>query len=324
VTGAVERILPDFVVVGAPKCGTTSLDRYLSQHPDVFMARKEQHYWGSDLEFRWPRITTEAYSASLATDAPARVRGEASVWYLYSKLAAAEIHAANPDAKIIAILRNPPDMISSLHNQHFNAGGEDIPDFADALAAEADRREGRRLPRGNGYPWSLQYREVARYADQVERYLDLFGRDQVLVVLYDDFAADPSGTFRTVCRFLGVDESFAPTLDVHNASKRLRSRALMFALELPSPAVRWAGRILIPHRRLRRRVLDRLVPAVRRVNVEPVRRPPLDPALRASLVEDFRPDIERLSTLIGRNLDHWLDPDPRSSRAPSSTASASA
>ena len=104
-----------------------------------------------------------------------QLTGEASTWYLFSKDAAANIKASNPETKVIAMLREPVAMLTSLHLRRMYGGSEDIKDFAEALAAEADRREGRRLsPRARNVK-ALQYREVGRYAEQIERYLDAFG-----------------------------------------------------------------------------------------------------------------------------------------------------
>ena len=169
--------LPNFFIVGAPQCGTTALHAYLAQHPDVFMSDpKEPHYFGSDLDFRYRRRPNEEQDRSYFTNAGDRSRiGEASVWYLYSECAADEIWEAVPDARIIVMLRDPVEMIPSLHSQFVYNGHEDLP-LSEALEAEEDRAAGRRIPPEANFPRGLLYRRVATYAPQLARYLDRFGQ----------------------------------------------------------------------------------------------------------------------------------------------------
>lgn len=301
-----SRPTPDVVIVGAPKCGTTALNAYLAAHPAVFMAAKEQHFFGTDLTFWQQHPTLEEYLGSFAKGGRAHKRGEASVWYLYSQRAAQEIHAHNPQTQIIAMVRNPADMLYSLHSQYLRGGGEDIVDFGEALAAESDRKQGRRIPHGNMSPWWFYYSEIPRYREQLERYLATFDRDQIHLILYDDLVADPRGTYRRVLEFLGVDASFVPELAIHNANLRIRNAALHKAVYSPSRGVRWAGRTLLPSQSLRQQLRRGLFSAVERVNMTVAERETLDPALRARLTREFKPEIEWLAEQLGRNLGHWL------------------
>ena len=130
---------PDVFIVGAPKCGTSAMDQYLAAHPEIYMAKKEMHAFGSDLRFgpQFYRRDQEAYLAEFATRNGERRAGEASVWYLFSTQAAAEIHAFNPEARIIIMLREPAEMLYSLYYQFRFDGNEHLPTFEEALAAEA-------------------------------------------------------------------------------------------------------------------------------------------------------------------------------------------
>ena len=137
------RKKPNFFIVGAPKCGTTSMNAYLKQHPDIFVPeRKELHYFGSDLAFQRDSFLEEAYSKHFENWEDQKVGGEASAWYLYSERAAEEIHQFNSDAKIIIMLRNPADMVHAHHSQAMYVGGESITNFDEALDAEEGRRNG--------------------------------------------------------------------------------------------------------------------------------------------------------------------------------------
>src|SRR5260370_5319469 len=200
------KVKPDFFIVGAPKCGTSAMVQYLAARPDIFMARKETHVFGQDLRFgpRFYRRDHEAYLAEFdAWDGEDRV-GEASVWYLFSTSAAAEIKAFNPEASIIIMLREPAEMLHSLYRQFLYGGNEHLSSFAEALAAEDDRQAGRRISRQTYLAQALAYRQIARYTEQVRRYFDVFGRERVHIIVYDDFAADPAAAYRDTLEFLDL------------------------------------------------------------------------------------------------------------------------
>lgn len=161
--------------------------------------------------------------------------GEASVWYLYSKKAAQEIKAFNPDADIIIMLRNPVDMMYSLHSHKLFTGSEDIEDFEEALKAEEDRKRGLRLPdTKRDLLEGCFYKEVASYYEQVKRYLDIFGEDKVHIIIYEDFKNDTAEVYKKVLRFLGVCEDFLPDFRIVNPNKIVKSNLLRdFLLEPP-------------------------------------------------------------------------------------------
>jgi len=289
---------PDFFIVGAPKCGTTAMYDYLRQHPDIFMAQKELHYFDTD----FPRLRTERMSLDdyLAYFREARDEarvGEASVRYLYSRAAAAEIVAFAPAAQAIVMLREPVEMMYSMHAQQLFAGTEEIADFAAALDAEEDRRAGRRIPPGTNVAEVLQYRDVARYAGQLERCFATFGRDRVHVIIYDDFKADALAAYRGTLEFLGVDQAFVPEIRVVNPSKTARSATLQRLLASPPARFRSAVRAVMP-RPMRKRVWRRAM----QLNARAEARRPLDPALRARLRREFAPEVRRLAEVLGRDL----------------------
>jgi hypothetical protein len=293
---------PDFFIVGAPKCGTTALIEYLKQHPDVFVPeRKELDYFGSDLVFKDYSLSEERY-LSWFTGANGQKRaGEGSVWYLRSTRAAAEIKAFSPTARIIIMLRNPVDVMHALHSQRVYNGNEDIEDFAAALEAEEDRRRGLRLPQRATDDFGCFYRETVRYARQIERYFDVFGRDRVRVILYDDFARETARVYRETCRFLEIDENFQPSLHVVNARKRVRSGAVREFLRRPPAPARFFLRAL----GLRPDRNGGYKGWLRRVNSTAHSLRPLDPELRKTLQGEFQPDVSQLSNLLGRDLTHW-------------------
>lgn len=293
---------PDFFIVGAPKCGTTAMYAYLRQHPDLYLpAKKELFYFGSDLQIRRPRRTLNEYLAYFSEAGPRQVIGTAHVWALFSTSAASEIRAFNPAAKIIIMLRRPTDMIFALHSESLYNGNEDLESFEAALDAEIDRRAGRRIPRGAHLPEGLLYRRVADYPDQVARYLQVFGRGAVHVVLFDDFVADTAATYRSTLEFLGVDPGFQPSFPVVNANKRARIRVVREFLAQPPSVLRHLIRRVVPAA-IRRYLYAWVVERNRRSEA----RRPMDAHVRARLDQEFAPSIRRLEALIKRDLSGWL------------------
>jgi hypothetical protein len=289
---------PNFFIVGAPRCGTTAMYEYLRQHPDVFMPyRKEPVYFGSDLAKRNPPMTEAEYLSLFRAGAGRARLGEATVWYLYSRTAAEEIKAFATDPRIIIMLRNPVDMMYSLHSQLLFSSNEDLADFGEAIAAEEDRRHGRRMPPRARRPEGLQYRALGRYASHVRRYLDTFGPDAVHVIIYDDFSGDTPGSYGRTLEFLGIDPSFQPDFSVVNRSKEVRSGWLRDLIYAPW-FVNATARLPRPINRRIRRTLKRL-------NFKEQPRPALDPALRARLTAELAPAVTELGELLGRDLSHW-------------------
>jgi hypothetical protein len=297
---------PNFFIVGAPKCGTTALYEYLKQHPEVFMPgeAKEPTFFGSDFKSEF-FIRDKIEYLSLFSEARHEKRvGEASVWYLYSKLAAKEIKAFDPSAKIIIMLRDPVETLHSLHAQLLYNGYEDLEDFADALDAEVDRQRGLRLPRRPQLVEALFYREVVKYAAQVQRYFDLFEQAQIKVIIYDDLKQDVAQVYRETCSFLDVDPNVSVPLGVFNSHKRVRSRRLRdFTRQPPPVAPGWAKK-LVPLR-MRKKLMWSVVKVALRFNTKYEQRAPMPDELRSRLQAEFAPEVERLSKLLRRDLSHW-------------------
>ena len=219
-------IKPNFFIVGAAKCGTTSMYEHLRAHPQVFMptgsipgnsvrTAKEPHYFGRDLNIvdGWAVRDLDTYLSLFASANGAKRVGEGSVWSILSSTAAEEIKAFDPQAKIIIMLRDPVDMMYSIHGQLIRGGVEDLLDFELALDAEDDRRQGRRVPHNANFPMGLWYRFRATLSPQVQLYFDVFGRDAVRVILFDDFIRDTAKVYRQTLEFLDIAPDFQPVFD---------------------------------------------------------------------------------------------------------------
>ncbi len=297
---------PDFLIVGAPKCGTTAMDYYLSQHPEIFVApRKETHFFATDLlPADDPARDPERYAALFADMGDEKIAGESSVFYMLSHEAAANIRACNPKARIIIHLRNPVDVLASHHSQIVYEGIEPIEDFEAALDAEDGRRANLPAPtRITRMPQVLLYSDIVRFTDQVGRFLDQFGREQVHINIFDDLKADVAGVYRRTLEFLEVDPDFQAEFPVINANKVVRSPALRRFLKDTPDWVSAASR-LFTSRQTRVRLRQKL----KKLNTQPVSRPPMAPELRLRLCRQLAPEVEALSALIDRDLTSWTRP----------------
>ena len=301
--------MPNFLVIGAGNAGTTSLYHYLKQHPEVYMSPvKEPKFFALEGElpdYRGPGdmlvltrspadravIDLDGYEALFRGVRGEKAVGEASPVYLCDARAPGRIKHYVPDARLVAILRDPAERAYSAYMHQVRDGRETLS-FAEALDAEERRT------RANWSP-GWRYTSEGFYHRNLARYHELFGRERVRVYLYEDLKEDPAGLMRGIFRFLGVDDSFAPdTSRRHNPSGVPKSRALQALLKRPNP-LSATLKPLLP-KGLRRRLTEGL----QERNLS--KAPPLDPEVRRRLVETYREDVLRLQDLIGRDLSGWL------------------
>ena len=194
---------PSFFIVGAPKCGTSALASYLRAHPAVFMSwPKEPLFFCKDFDGVRTVDTLAEYERLFESRPPeATAVGEASAMYLYSEIALTEIKKFNPDARIVAMIRNPVELVQSFHSQMLFALSEDESDFETAWRLQAKRRDGQRIPARCAAPEFLQYRDVAMLGTQITRLYELFPRDQILVLRNEDLARIAAASIRKSSRF---------------------------------------------------------------------------------------------------------------------------
>lgn len=301
--------LPNFIVIGAAKSGTTSLADYLKQHPDVYFSDyKEPNYFalvGESLNHPGPVSTQvqrylfyrksltdyDAYVASYAGVTDEKAIGDASVRYLYYPRAAQRIREKIPDVRLVAILREPVSRLYSHYCMNIQYQIEPL-EILPALDAEAERKAA-------GWGWDWHYAGVSQYSGQIKRYFELFDREQIKVFLYDDFVADPLGVYQAICRHIRVDDSFVPDMSKRG---KVGSRPKNLALD------RW---LHWPNRS--RSLLQRCVPYkycgrffsyLDRLNSQPIAK--LDERLRKQIAPRFKDDIDELEALLGRKIP-WGD-----------------
>ncbi len=303
--------MPDFFIVGHPKCGTTALYEMLRVHPQIFMPdRKEPRFFASDLPSPYqprpsgePGETYDDYLALFAAARTDQLVGEASTAYIWSHTAAGQIAQARPDARIVVVLREPAGFLRSLHLQLLQHRSEEEPSLRKAIALESERRQGRKLTKVNEHwPQVLMYTDRVRYVEQLRRYHAVFAREQVLVLIYDDLRADNQETVRRVQRFLGVGDSVsAPELEANPTVRRRvgLDHALSTAVAGRGRTARTARSAvkLVTPRRLRMRALS----TVRSRLLFTSPRAP-DEALMLELRRRFAPEVRALSEYLERDL----------------------
>ncbi|MCA9915362.1 MAG: sulfotransferase domain-containing protein [Anaerolineae bacterium] len=304
------QVRPNFFIIGAPKCGTTAMYQYLNVHPEIYMPTdaKEPHYFAP--EYQMPKMQVyrdEAAYLNLFADATTETHiGEASICYLRADAAAQRIQVFAPDAKLIIMLRNPVEMVYSLYYQGLYAGTETLTTFEAALAAEEPRRNGQQIP-PRTVPALLQYRSFGYYAAQIQHYLEYFSREQMHIILFDDFKRDTAGAYRDTLRFLGVDETFQPNFEKVNANKIPRMSAINRLTNQPPTWYATTRNIL--RRTIPQSVRDQFNATLHSINTREVNRPPMQPQTKRQLQDDFREDIDALGDLLGRDLSHWYNQD---------------
>jgi hypothetical protein len=305
-----QRRVPDFFIVGQPKSGTTALYSMLRRHPQIYLPdTKEPGYLAEELHVRKPprpskNVDTFSDYVSLFEDAaPDQRVGEATPFYLWSRTAAARIAELQPRARIIATLREPASLLHSLHLLLVRIHVEPEADLRSAIELEPLRREGRAVPARTYWPHLLRYSEQVRYVEQLRRYHAAFPREQVLVLIYDDFRADNEGTVRDVLRFLEVDDDSAVVSVNANPTVRVRSQRLHNLVQAVTvghgPAGQGAKAVVktLTTRRFRRRAL--VATKNRVIYGDPL---PPDNEFMQELRRRFRGEVEALSEYLGRDL----------------------
>lgn len=315
-------------IVGAPRSGTTSLAGFLQEHPDVCFSRVKEPHFFSQLDLsgmsadELGHVLANQYLARYFPHREAgRMLAEGSVSYLYAPHQMGPILRAWPDAKFIIAVRDPLEMLPSLHLRLLYTGDETVTDFERAWALMPERRQGRSVPRSCIEPRLLQYQEAGRLGAHVEAFFRAVGRERCFVVVFDDLAADPAAVYDRLLAFLELPphprEDFAP----RRAARGYKLAWLQRLLKRPPKVTRQV--LAGDHFRQRVRSLEgpRTDPAAVRAilagrkallrwNHAPAAAAALSPQMRMQIRAALADEVERLSDLLGRDLGHWLDGAP--------------
>ncbi len=320
-------------IVGAPRCGTTTLAAFLQQHPDVcFSAVKEPHFFSRDHfdgldEEQLCRLVDDEYLERFFDHCTGqeKLRAEGSVTYLYTPEKMAPILKLWPAARFVIALRDPLAMLPSLHARLLVTGDETIRHFPAAWAKIEDRARGKAIPKSTMDPRWLRYDEAGKLGQHVERFLAAVGRERCHIVLFDELAEDPKSAYRRLCEFLDLEPWLGTSFEPQRVNKTIRIGWLQRLLKRPPKAVRTVlagekyrtrektlgaseGRIHAAIFALRKRLL--------KWNKVPVKREPLDSQLREEIIDRLRDDVILLSRVIDRDLSHWLGGVPEAKPEP--------
>lgn len=298
--------LPNFLIIGAAKSGTTALYEYLKQHPDIFFSNpKELRYFSYSGSY--PKNVPEKYLHKGVTslleyksyfDAVKDevIIGEASPMYLYTPGTSEKIKEIIPNAKLLAILRNPVDRALSAYTHAIREWKEPAKTFEEALSKESER-----IDQGWGMLW--HYINAGYYYKQLLCYYNNFPKQNIKVVLYDDLTSNCLGLLKDIFNFLEVDPSFSPNIsnkpNVSGYPKNASIHNFMRKVFEQDNLVRRVSRKVFP-REVRKRVIEflRLRNMEKRIMSDDV---------RDHLISIFKTDIHNLETLIDRDLSNWLN-----------------
>lgn len=268
-------MLPNFLIIGAPRAGTTWIDKNLRDHPDVLMAAtKEVHFFDRHYE-----RGMEYYESHFRHWNGQAAVGEATPAYLHGQFTSNDVprlvHRHLPDVRLIASLRNP---VERVYSEYWNVRAKDRDNARLSFEEKIARRP--------------EFLREGLYYEQLQRYLELYPRERLLILFYEDLAADPDAFMRGIYRFLGVDPDFRSSFADVKVNRAVGKKYLARSRLL------WLGTQLLTRMRL-----HGAAELVQKLNAPKV--PTMHPETRRRLVEFYRPHNEKLAQLTGRNLDHW-------------------
>lgn len=303
---------PNFFVVGARRSGSTALYNYLKRHPDIYMSRrKELHFFGTDIFLRdiWWNSNVNKYLRFFKSVTKEKMVGEDSPHYLFSKKAPQEIKKFAPDAKIVILLRSPVEQIYSSYKILFYVGIEKHTSFEKALMAEKDVAAGK----FGLDPFSalmLRYCYIARYSEQVKRYIKMFGKKNIHIIIFEEFRSNTPEVYKNLLKFLGVDSNF--TLDFKKInSKKIKNSSVTMRFPLVHSIYRdvefYQDRINSLRFFWRFRLGDKAVKLLKKVDLPGKDKPPSKKAIRI-IMKNVYSDIRKLEKIINKDLSHWYKP----------------
>ena len=283
--------MPNFLVIGAMKAGTTALYHALKQHPQIYMSPiKEPHFFtyeGEQLNYSGPVTDLDSYHQLFEPASQGAIKGEVSPSYIYSPKAPERIKHYLPNVKLIAILRNPVERAYSNFLMATRQGDETLS-FSQAL-----QQEQQRINNNWGLLW--HYQSKGFYAEQLQRYFSLFDKEQIRIYLYEDWNNNPGSLLQDMFQFLEVDASFTPNTDSrHNTSGIPQNKIVKTLVQKTYPM-----------RFIYRRLASQQLRSYFKKQV--FSKPQLSPQLHTKLMDLYREDILQLQTLLQRDLSSWLE-----------------
>lgn len=298
-------IYPNTFIVGQPKSGTSALFAFLREHPEVCACNtKEPQYFCNDLRSQYFYMAglernEDNYLKLFRTRKNHKVILEASTAYLYSKVAAREIHSFNHEAKIIIMIREPVDFLYAYHSQMLRTSCvfEDENNFEHALGLEELRKSGTNIPDKCLEPLFLLYSERTKYTEQIIRYRDIFSRDQIMIIIYDDFKNNNEKTYNDVVVFLGLDNTFKPNYRIVNPRVKVRFRKTKQKLDKTLYSLKQILKTFMPA------WLSNIIRIIyRNIFFDKINIHGLDKEIKYKYMHQYKDEVKKLSEYLNRDL----------------------
>lgn len=297
-------MLPNFLIVGAAKSGTTSLFEWLCQHPEICRPTiKEPGYFSDGGPYYVSN--DQEYLNMFDNNCSGKLTGEASTFYLFDKDAPKRIKKLLPNIKIIILLRNPADRAYSLWGHNYYQSLQEKLQFEEALKMEERRIQSKSFNENWEYsPGMYQYFKSGLYYEQVKRYFNIFGEEKVKVYIFEEFIKKPDVVFKEILEFIGVDSNFKPKLEKENIGTTYKSKFLHNIL-LNSPLYKFY--FSLPSKiKLK---LYKILKFIYYLNISNKHRKKMDIKIRNKLLDKYLDDIKKLEKLLNRDLSIWYKED---------------
>lgn len=294
-----KDLLPHFLIVGAPKCGTTSLHYYISQHPDINTSPKEIHFFGDDLQYKTARPSLTEYQSHFKLTG---LNGDASVWYLYSNSIFKELRSKGIKPKIIILIRRPVEVAYSLHSQNIVDANEDVLLFENALALESDRIKGVNLPKNVDPPRTVLYQDTANFFPRIKKFQNELGKENVWVGLQENLKSNPALFLQELEAFLGLTNFNDYDFTRQNENKSVKSKKINQLIKKAGKSQIALFRFIIPFKGLRKKIVDKIYFG----NLQVTNRNKLSKSTKQELQQKFNPGIIQLNKIIEPDISHWI------------------
>lgn len=299
-----NKKVPDFFIIGAPKCGTTALSEYLREHPQVsFSQPKEPHYFSTDLPAYRVFNDFDSYFLNCFPDHDySKLLGEGSATYLFSKEAINNILSVNPKARFVVMIRNPIDMCRSLHGQFLFDCCENIKDFEEAWKKQKLRLEGKEIPKNSRDAQLLQYKKVCSLGSQLKRVMNQVSPDRLHVIIFDDFIKDTKKVYEGVLTFLQLPADGRIEFPKVNEAKKHRFSFLGKLIVSPPETLLKINNAIKKIMGLKRTGVRKFI---QKFTVKKVSKDSLNNEFKEQLLNEFESEIEIIEMLLNRDLSHW-------------------
>lgn len=297
------KVIPNFFIVGGPKCGTTAMVEFLRTHPDIFISEpKEPNFLADNMPAMKYVDTLEDYLNLFKKAKNFKIVGDASIFYMFSQLAIENIKKLNSQAKLLVMIRNPLEMVPSFHQQILFTLDEDCENFELALDLEEKRRKGEYIPDNCRESLLLNYSEIAKYGDQLENIFKFFPKENVKIILFDEFKVNNRKCYLEILDFLVLDDDGRKKFPRVNDAKRAKS---VFVNKLVNRPPKFAKSLAKIARKLLNRPRLGILNRLDHLNRTKLDKKDLTESEKLKLKELYLKDIRKTEKLIKKNLQHW-------------------